>query len=336
MKHFLFALLLLAAFLSFPAASHAQRSRRTITGVVVDGDTGKPAENVTVELRNGEGLVVERTSTSSTGEFIFTNVVERSAYTLAINLTGYNPLSVGIDVNFNSGRGTTLTLTRPKEFKEPSAGGSTVSAHELSMPENARAAYEEGKRKLYEEKDTQTALKRFQAAVSAAPQFYEAHFQMGVAYLNLGNRSAAEMSERKAVDLSGDTYAEADFVLGSILLDQNHTDEGERVIRHGLQVDPVAWLGHYELGRALLNSNKVADAEKSAMQARALQPKAPMVYRLLANIHIREKNSAALLEDLNSYIRLDPDSPAGSRAKQMRDQVQKSMRAANPEKAPQL
>jgi len=288
-----------------------------------------------VELRSNEGLVIDRTATSSTGEFVFTNI-EGGSYTLAINLTGYNPLSVPIDVRYNSGRGTTLTVTRRKEFRDPSARGSTVSAHELSMPENARAAYEEGKRKLYEEKDAQAALKRFQVAASAAPQFYEAHFQMGVAYLNLGNRNAAEMSERKAIELSGDTYAEADFVLGSILLDQNHRNEGERVIRHGLDVDPVAWLGHYELGRALLSSNKVADAEKSAMQARALQPKAPVVYRLLANIHIREKNSAALLEDLNSYIKLDPDSPAGFRAKQMRDQVQKSMGTANPGKAPQL
>jgi Flp pilus assembly protein TadD len=335
MKCFLSSLALLAAFLSLPAASYAQRSRRTITGTVVDGDTGKSAENVIVELRNEEGLVIDRTATSSTGEFVFTNI-EGGSYTLAINLAGYNPLSVGIDINFNSGRGTTLTLTKRKEFMGPSAHGSTVSAHELSMPENARAAYEEGKKKLYEEKDSQTALKRLQAAVNAAPQFYEADFQMGVAYLNLGNRNAAEVSERKAIELSGDTYAEADFVLGSILLDQNHTDEGERVIRHGLDVDPVAWLGHYELGRALLNSNKVADAEKSAMQARALQPKAPVVYRLLANIHIREKNSAALLEDLDNYIKLDPDSPAGSRAKQMRDQVQKSMGAANPDKAPQL
>ena len=301
----------------------------------MDGDTGKSAENVIVELRNDEGLVVERTATSSTGEFVFTNV-ERGSYTLAINLTGYNPVSVGVDVSFNSSRGNTLTLTKRREFKGPSARGSTVSAHELSMPENARVAYEEGKEKLYEEKDARTALKRLRAAVNAAPQFYEAHFQMGVAYLNLGNRNAAEMSERKAIELSGDTYAEADFVLGSLLLDQNHTDEGERVIRHGLDVDPVAWLGHYELGRALLNSNKVADAEKSAMQARALQPKAPVVYRLLANIHIRERNSAALLEDLDSYIKLDPDSPAGSRAKQMRDQVQKSMGAANPDKTPQL
>jgi Flp pilus assembly protein TadD len=335
MKHFLSALLLLAALLPFPAPSHAQRSRRTITGTVVDGDTGKAAENVTVELRNDEGLVVDRTATGSTGEFVFTNV-ERGSYTLAINLTGYNPSSVAVDVSFNSSRGNTLTLTQRKEFNGPSARGSTVSAHELSMPENARAAYEEGKAKLYEEKNAQTAVKRFQAAVNAAPQFYEAHFQMGVAYLNLGNRNAAEASERKAIELSGDTYAEADFVLGSILLDQNHRNEGERVIRHGLDVDPVAWLGHYELGRALLNSNKVADAEKSAMQARALQPKAPVVYRLLANIHIREKNSAALLEDLNTYIKLDPDSPAGSRAKQMRDQVQKSIGAANPAKAPQL
>jgi hypothetical protein len=60
---------------------------------------------------------------------------------------------------------------------------------------------------------------------------------------------------------------------------------------------------------------------KSAERAKALAPNAPIVYRLLANIHVRQKNYADLLGDLDAYIKLDPGSAAGLRAAQMRQEI---------------
>jgi predicted Zn-dependent protease len=79
------------------------------------------------------------------------------------------------------------------------------------------------------------------------------------------------------------------------------------------------------LGRILLNENKVGDAEKSAQQARSLAPNAAIIYRLLSNIHLSQKNYPALVQDLDAYIKLDPDSPAGVRAKEIRKQVQENI-----------
>jgi len=50
-----------------------------------------------------------------------------------------------------------------------------------------------------------------------------------------------------------------------------------------------------------------------------------MVYRLLAVAHLQDKNYNALKADLDNYIRLDPDSPAGVRAKELRAQVEKQL-----------
>lgn len=85
----------------------------------------------------------------------------------------------------------------------------------------------------------------------------------------------------------------------------------------------IPWLGHYELGRALLNQNRLPEALAAAEEAQRLAPKALLVYRLLSNIHRLQQNYPALLADLNAYIDLDPDSPAGLRAKQIRDQMQR-------------
>jgi tetratricopeptide (TPR) repeat protein len=108
------------------------------------------------------------------------------------------------------------------------------------------------------------------------------------------------------------------------------------MVRHGLDLSPNDWFGHYQLGRILLNQNKIADALKSAEQARSLAPDAAIIYRLLSNIHLSQKDYPALIEDLDAYIKLDPNSPAGVRAKEIREQVQEKISkdklapAANP------
>jgi tetratricopeptide (TPR) repeat protein len=106
--------------------------------------------------------------------------------------------------------------------------------------------------------------------------------------------------------------------------------DGEKIVRHGIELDPNAWIGHYELGRALFYEKRIPDALKSAEQARSLQPNAAITYRLLALIHSSQHNEPALLQDLDTYIRLDPDSAMGLRAKQLRDKVASSMPPKSP------
>jgi tetratricopeptide (TPR) repeat protein len=181
-----------------------------------------------------------------------------------------------------------------------------------------------GMRKLYHDKNPQGALPDLQQAVALAPTYYEASYQLGMAQQSLGDRPQAEKSFRNSFEQSNHTYAEATFGLGGILLDLGDTTEAEQCIRRGLQLNPNLWLGHYELGRALLQQDHLADALSSAEQARQLAPNVPIVYRLLSNIHLKQKDYSALLADLDTYLTLDPSSPAGQRAKQLRDQLQQT------------
>ena len=56
-------------------------------------------------------------------------------------------------------------------------------------------------------------------------------------------------------------------------------------------------------------------------RAQSLAPSVPITYRLLANIHLRQKNYGALLDDLDAYVPLDPNSAVGLRAAKMREEV---------------
>ena len=66
----------------------------------------------------------------------------------------------------------------------------------------------------------------------------------------------------------------------------------------------------------------------AAKKAEELAPEQPVVYRLMAVILLRQKNYPALVSALDSYIALDPDSPAGVRAKELRTQAQREISEA--------
>lgn len=317
----------------FPATLLAQKrgsgdsNRRQLSGTVYL-ENNKPADHVTVELHSTSGSMIAPGTTSASGSFEFYDLAS-STYALTINQLGYERVEVAVDLTLTSSHGITIYL-KPLASKSPSAAShSTVSTHELSMPQKARDLVESGKKKL-RDKDPQGALDDFQEATSTAPDYYEAHYQVALAYLTIGKPDDAEKSFRKSIEVSGDKYGEADVGLGKVLLDKGNVADAEKTLRRGVELSPNFSRGFYELGRAQLNNKKIPDAEKSAEQARSLAPDYVAVYRLLANIHLQEKNYAALLQDLDTYIKLDPDSPAGTRAKQMRDEVQQKLAAQKP------
>jgi hypothetical protein len=310
-------LLVSCLFLSLP--SLAQKPS-TIGGNVYYGTDYNAAKNVTVNLYDGEHVFLESQSTSDDGQFRFGGL-RRSEYLLTIEVPGFEPVSMSVDVSMISDKGLAIYLKSTAK-KQDSSSSRTVSVHELSIAPKARERMDSGMKKLYLEKNAKSALPDFQQAVSLAPTYYEADYELAMAQLTLGNRAEAETAFRKAVELSNGKYPEALVGLGAVLLDRGALSEAAEFIRTGLQLNGNLWLGHYELARAFLLQKNLPDALISAEQARLLAPGVPIVYRLLSNIHLAQNDYPALLADLEIYITLDPGSPAGLRAKQLRDQLQ--------------
>lgn len=265
--------------------------------------------------------MIDQSVTNDSGMFWFRNI-QRGTYILLVAAVGFKAQTVHVDLSLTSERGITISLEPDSPVAPAVARASAISAHEMSMPEKARNLVSSGEKKLYQEKDPKAALADFQQAVSIAPAYYEAHYQCAIAQISLGQHEKAEKELRAAVEISGDKYGEAEVGLGTMMLDKGNLEPAEKALRRGIELNPKFWLGHYELGRALLSENHIDDAQKSAEEARSLAPSAPIVYRLLSNIHLRKKDYPALLQDLDAYIQLDPDSPAGLRAKAMRAEVE--------------
>jgi tetratricopeptide (TPR) repeat protein len=309
---------LICLWVFLPRESLAQKPA-TIAGNVYYGSDYNAAKNVPVTLYDSEHTILETQNTSDDGQFRF-GTLRRATYIIVVDIPGYERVSLDVDVSMASDKGLAIYLkstARPQEAQQLK----TVSVHELSMPQKARELVDSAMKKLYKDHDPPAALADLQQAVALAPGYYEALYQTGMAQLTLGDRAAAEKSFRSSFEQSSHTYAEASVGLGAALLDLGNPSEAEQSVRRGLQLNPNLWLGHYEMGRVLLQQKHLADALASAEQARLLAPNVPIVYRLLSNIHLQQKNYPALLADLDAYLKLDHTSPAGLRAKQLRDQL---------------
>lgn len=275
-----------------------------------------------MRLCDSFGRTLMETSTSASGQFQF-NGLQAGGYLLQFEVPGFQKAETKLTLTFSSEPALSIYLkplshnSTPQDYR--------ISARELALPETAMNLYREGKKKLYTGNDPQGALADFQKVLAQAPAFYEARYYAGMAHLALNHASDAEKEFRGCIDDSHNQYGKANIALGTLLVDRGEIDSGEQQIRHGLDLNPSAWLGHYQLGRLEAVRGHLDIAELHAEQALQLSPATAIVYQLLANIHVRQKNYEAALNDIDAYVKLDPDSPAGLRAREIRAQLEKQV-----------
>lgn len=89
---------------------------------------------------------------------------------------------------------------------------------------------------LHEKGRLTEAIALYDKAINIAPEFPEALYQRGLAELAIGNKTAAENSLRRAVDLRAD-WSLALSSLGSLLVNQRKYAEAERILTRAIELD---------------------------------------------------------------------------------------------------
>lgn len=305
--------------LALPAPGCAQSSSFSIglSGTVYSQSENQHIARAIVRLCDDGGAALQQTYSSDSGEFAFAGL-RPVGVILKVEAAGFDPAELHVDLSLGSQRAVSVALKPGHPSSQQLPASSTISARDLSIPQDARDLLVSGRRKLNIDKNPQSALLDFQSAIVKAPGYYEAHYQAGLAYLALQNSSEAEKSFSKSFELSKQKFPDAAIALGTLQIHRGETNGGEELLRAGLALNPASWPGLFELGALELSRGRLQSALESAEQARAAAPQQPAVYRLLAVIHLQQKDYPALLDSLDAYIRLDPDSPAGQRAKQLR------------------
>ncbi len=111
------------------------------------------------------------------------------------------------------------------------------TAQETSEPDDAVAVFNQGQ-DAHEKGDLKTAIGLYQKALQIIPEFPEAEYQMGTAYLALNQPENAEKSFRRAVELREDwTLPMAG--LGAILVQKNQFAEAEKILTKAVELDEM-------------------------------------------------------------------------------------------------
>ena len=155
------------------------------------------------------------------------------------------------------------------------------------------------------------------------PGYYEAHYHVGIADTRLNHVDEAMNAFQKGIDVSGGRYALAQFAYGLLLSDRGNPEEGERIIRAGLETNSDSVEGHFFLAVSLYTMNRLDEAEKSAREALLRRPNFANAYLVLCDIHAKRSEYTAQLQDINSFLKLAPGAPQAQRIRQIREVVER-------------
>jgi tetratricopeptide (TPR) repeat protein len=329
-----------------PTPPQPQQSNEiVIRGKLVFGNGG-PDERVEVRLERTGMQLVQIQYSDSLGNFEFRNI-QPAVYYIAVKVDGYEEVRQEVPATFGFGREASVSIfmNRPavttvnRTTGADSDNPDTVDFSQLSIPKRARDEYEravEDSRKG----NTESAMKRLEEAIKIAPDFYQAHNNLGVLYQKANRFRDAEKEFRRAreinpkgeqplINLGSLFLQEAEFrnaegpgAVGQIL------DSALDALEEAVRQMPRSVVAHYYLGAANFKSDFYPEAESALNRALELDSTYGPARLTLVNVYLRQRRWPLVLEQLDTYLKQNPNAPDRAAMERMRSQVAKGLESA--------
>jgi len=323
----------LTVFVTFLPRILAQENAHSlglfISGMVRDDETHQAISAVTLELQRDSGEIASAAIVSGTrGEYQFNGIISGDYHILA-HAEGYAPASVSVMLGGVPLYNILVSLHHINANHAPPPTD-PVSLHQLNIPDKARDAFDKGMKLMIGSKpDYRRALTNFEKAIKEYADYYEAFAEMGVAYDHLGDKVAAETALRKAVEMSSQRYLDALFLLAEMLNDSGRYVDAQIFARQCATQDESSWMCALELARSLAGLKHPVEAEAIANKASQLNPNNAKTFLVLGNIHIQEKKYEAVVQDFDTYLKLEPAGPQSEQVRASEAQARRALANAS-------
>ena len=276
----------------------------------VDRADGTPfREGALVRVDDDCGGMTTQIQTDSRGKFDVVPL-QKSRYTVTVHAAGFRDEATDVDQDTVPRAYIRMTLHEVAPpvtaAVSPAASAAIVSMNDLNVPEAAHIEFEKGRGLLLDKHKSADSVKPFLKAIQLAPNFSQAYFLLGTAYMDMGKWNDAETELNRAVSFS-DKLAPAYLELGSCLVEQKRFAEAEKPLLQGLELLPDASRGHYDLGRTYYSLNRFQEAEPHARKAVAIEPTFPDAHVLLGNVLLRLRDGPGAVAEFEEYLRLAPN-----------------------------
>ncbi len=312
-----------------PLSVPAQHRDHSLSGrLVFNGNAS--CERVQVELEVSEMQVVDSTYSDPACAFKFTSVAVGS-YLIHVDIDGYQEIHQSVEIFDGSGAfGTSIVQMIPVAGRRSelnrAAGPAVRQVIDVSevldrYPRKAQDLYRKAQTNRKKGNRDQ-AVNRLEEALKIAPDFYQAHNDIGVLYKEAGRLEDAEEHFMRAHQLNRNT-AEPLVNLSSLYLDENKPERAIEVSQEAVQTNGRYAPALFNLGLALYKMSRLEKAEIAFKRALELAPKMFQIHLALANVYMRLKNFDGLVEQLDSYLKENPNAQDREQIEKLREQVVK-------------
>ena len=274
-----------------------------------------------VSLVSNRGHLVDTVYVRTDGRFTFHNVVE-GVYTVHAEIAGYEEVRESVEMGPEGWSKTDVTLIMNRKVEarsSPAPISPVVSLRQLQekYPPKAVAGFKKGMEKNRKGRGDE-AMKFFEEAVLLAPEFYDAHAELGLAYKKAGRTDDAERELLKAHELNPSSVNPLVF-LCSLYIDENKLDRAVAAGAKAVKLDSHSAPALLSLGVALHRAAEFDLAEIALTRALDLSSQKPQIRLMLVDINVKLRRYDRALIQLDTYISENPKHGQRQAIEEMRD-----------------
>jgi Flp pilus assembly protein TadD len=298
----------LALLMALAPAALAQSTM--IKGKVVDADK-QPLVGVqiTIEFMGGVNRKLQ-TKSDKRGEFIQL-LTESGMY----RVTATDPKigSASNDTKVSLGRVAELTIVLVP----------STAANDAAKAKELKGAFEEGVTASRAGRHDE-AIEKFKAAIALAPNCFDCHFNIGVAYMAKKDEKAAEAAWKQALEVKAD-YPEALNALSTLYNNQKRFEEAAAMSAKAAAASGAGGNADatFNQGIILWNQGKIAEAKAKFEETIAMNASHADAHYQLGMALLNEGKLPEAVGAFEAYLKLAPDGQYAATAKSMIAQLKK-------------
>ena len=293
----------------------------TIVAADIDGQVFVSGRNEAVPFAKVALLhsqrPVDEQYTDGLGRFRFTALAP-GRYTISVESNGYERATVEVDLVSSTDGGNAFVELRKSKAKSES-GPAVMSLRAYAVPREAQKEFGRARDRMKRGEWTK-AIGHLEKGLRAYDADAAAHNDLGNSYRSLGQLDRAEQSFKRAIELGDSLYFSLN--LAEVYLAQKRFQEAEAVVAAAILKFPEEGDPYYGLANVYFVQERFQDAEAAALEADSRKHRIADVHLLLAKIYVRSGNSAAVVVQLQTYLKEAPDGPA-------KDKIRKALKLSN-------
>ncbi len=299
------------------ALAQAGRGTGRMNGVVLD-PAGKPVggAKVTAVYTQSGGSTFE-TKTDKKGEFTFMGVGTGN-WDVTVVAQGYLPVTQRLYTSqLNKNPKFTIQLQKKSE-------GTGIVQDEATFK-----TLEEGNN-FFKDGKYDTALLMYEEFLTKNPGAYQVLLNIGDCYREKGELDKAIESYNKLIQQSGTDStmgkamgAKGLAAIGLCYLKQNDMTQAQEYFKKSIEMSPQDENLPYNVAEICFSSGQIDDAIKYFEMATQIKPEWPDPYLRVAYAYLNKGDSAKAAENLEKFIKLEPETERTAQAKAILDAIKK-------------